>query len=456
MANHSSRYLIVRAAGRLQAVPADEVRAVVKLAQTTRVPHAPPGLIGLANVRGTAVPILSVAALQGKSRVQEDRVLVIDRADPVGLLVDEVREIAEAKGRTRALDIDALVALAIRPSPARAMLTQVRSAPAPSKTVAHAALDMVSFIAGGQEFALPLDQVQEVIGTPSTITRLPDADRAVIGTIEHRGGLLPLLTLASLLGLADRGAEGRRIVVALVRGHLVGLIVDAMRSVLRVEEGYIDPVPTVLARRAGEARIQAIARLEDGRRLVSILAADKLFDDALMAQIGDRRDTQAESEADMTADATEPFLIVRLGAQSFGLPALSVEEIVRLPETLTRLPRAPDFVEGVMNLRGHAIPVIDQRRRFGDESSTAGQRRAIVVRIGSLQAAFIVDEVTEIHRLAAASIAPAPDISDATRLFDRTAVMPDGNIVLLIEPTELLDGTEQDLLTGLKTDMAGT
>jgi purine-binding chemotaxis protein CheW len=453
MAGEPSRYLTFRAAGRLQALPAEAVREIVKLPRMTRVPHAPRGVAGVANVRGAALPILSVAALQGKASANDGRVLVLDRADPIGLLVDAVHAIVDAKGRARTMDIEALVGLAFRQAPARVASAKARSIASPRKANDRATLDLISFVVGQQEFALPLDQVIEVIVMPTAITRLPDADRAVIGTVAHRGDLLPILALAPLLGLVDRGSDmPSRVIVAMLRGHHVGLAVDAMRPLLQVDEDGIDPVPTVIARRASEARIQAIARLEEGRRLVSILATDKLFDEAVVAHIVARHDNRAEEEAEMAADATEPFLIFRLGTQSFGLPAMAVEEITRLPDTLTRLPRAPGFVEGVMNLRGRAIPVIDQRKRFGEEAPVDRRRRAIVIRMGALQAAFVVDEVAEIRRLPVTMLAPAPDISDETRLFDRTATMADGSIILLIEPAELLDGTERDLLTALQTD----
>ncbi|MVW55257.1 chemotaxis protein CheW [Sphingomonas sp. MAH-6] len=411
-------------------------------------------MIGLGNVRGTAVPILSVSVLQGGT-ASGDRIMVLDRADPIALLVDEVREVVDRKGRTKALDIEALVGLALRQAPARTAATRARMIATKEQASEAATLDLISFVAGGQEFALPLDQVSEVVAVPAEISRLPDVDRAVLGTVEHRGELLPILVLAPLLGLSeDVGGRPTRIVVATMRGHRIGLAVTSMRSVLAVDEADVDPVPTVIARRASEARIQAIARLEGGRRLISILAADQLFTEALMTHMPERRDERPEDVAEMATEATEPFLIVRLGTQNFGLPAMAVDEIVRVPDVLTRLPKAPGFVEGVMNLRGHAIPVIDQRRRFGETEQADTRRRAVVVRLRSLKAAFIVDEVTEIRRLEASSVSPAPSISDETRLFDRTAMMPDGSIALLIEPAELLDGTERDLLTALQTDTA--
>ena len=62
--------------------------------------------------------------------------------------------------------------------------------------------------------------------------------------------------------------------------------------------------------------------------------------------------------------ADEQFIIFRLGDQEYGLPIAAVDEIARPPEQIAELPKAPAFVDGVMNLRGIVVPIVDLRRRF--------------------------------------------------------------------------------------------
>jgi purine-binding chemotaxis protein CheW len=92
--------------------------------------------------------------------------------------------------------------------------------------------------------------------------------------------------------------------------------------------------------------------------------------------------------------------------------------------------------------------VIDQRRRFATNAASDSKRpRVMVLTIGQLQAGFIVDGVAEIMRLAPSSIAPAPDMpGEATRIFDRVATSDDGGMILLVDPAQLLDRAERDLL----------
>ena len=140
-------------------------------------------------------------------------------------------------------------------------------------------------------------------------------------------------------------------------------------------------------------------------------------------------------------------MIFELGSEKYGIPIAAVDEILQLPE-ITRVPKAPGFVTGVINLRGKALPVIDQRRRF--ETNAAGDSRrprVIVLTIGQLQAGFIVDGVSEILRLTPSSIAPAPDLpGEATRIFDRVATSDEKGMILLVDPAQLLDRAERDLL----------
>jgi purine-binding chemotaxis protein CheW len=138
---------------------------------------------------------------------------------------------------------------------------------------------LISFDVAEQEFALDLGAVQEIISLPTSTAALPRAEALVMGIMSFREQLLPLLSLRGLLGFAPASVSDARekIVVISVGGALVGLVVDRARAIVSADRGRIDPLPSVLsARTSGEARIRAIYRSEDGRRLISILAPEQL------------------------------------------------------------------------------------------------------------------------------------------------------------------------------------
>jgi purine-binding chemotaxis protein CheW len=158
-------------------------------------------------------------------------------------------------------------------------------------------------------------------------------------------------------------------------------------------------------------------------------------------------------------DAVEQVLIFQLGEENFGIPIASVDEVIRVPLDVTRMPGAPAFVMGVINLRGRAVALIDQRSRFDSPASMqTAAARAIVVTIGKLQAGFVVDTVSEVKALPAAAVSVAPEFSSQqTDVFDRIAhIEADGRMVLLVDPQELLTKAERDVVVAITEGKAGT
>jgi len=147
--------------------------------------------------------------------------------------------------------------------------------------------------------------------------------------------------------------------------------------------------------------------------------------------------------------ADEQFIIFRLGNQDYGIPIAAVSEIARSPEHITRLPKAPAFIDGVMNLRGSVVPIVDLRRRF--DLSTAehtGSQRILMLAIGGVTAGFLVDSVSEVMKVQTDAIYPAPELSpDQMRLISRVINLEaKGRMILLVDPAQLLDQVEADVL----------
>jgi purine-binding chemotaxis protein CheW len=456
----SEQLLSFRVKDERLAIPASAIREVIRRPAMVRVPHAPDALVGLGNLRGTILSVISLAKLIDRSGSDGKRVIVLDEGDDVGLLVDEVSALIDkdqtqgADRVARLLDIGALLERGFKPSRAkkagRARMAEVTQ----GALAAEKQIVLLAFSIGNQEFALPLEQIDEVIRLPDGIALMPQADGAVVGTAAHRGMLLPMLSLRHLLALPDGAASSAsRVVIAILGGKRVGLVVDAVNPIVRVTEAMMDTIPAVLTRGSGEARIQAICRLEGGRRLISLLAVNELLRDDVAARIAEEQgelDEVAEDGED-TQGETEQFLIFRIGDEDFGLPVAAVNEVVRMPETLSSLPRAPKFVEGIMNLRGQVVPVIDQRRRFDAPAEEGLRRRVIIVSLGDLQAGFVVDAVSDVMRISTEDLSAAPDLGEgAVRVFDRVANLEaEQRMILLVEPRELLDRAERDMIAAM-------
>lgn len=140
------------------------------------------------------------------------------------------------------------------------------------------------------------------------------------------------------------------------------------------------------------------------------------------------------------------LVIFRLGNEEYGLPITKVQEINRLVP-ITKLPQTPSFMEGVINLRGRIIPVIDLRKRFQLKVAEHGDdSRIIIVEVSGQTVGIIVDAVSEVVRMPGASVEPPPPvfILDAQYIYgvgkleDRLLILLDiDNILTSKEAIEL-------------------
>lgn len=483
------RFLTFRSEDRLYALPAEEVTEVIRMPALARVPHAPKGLLGVANLRGVVLPVAGLRGLLDLPDAPATRALVLDGNAPVALAVDSVdalvtiagerietrpAELAARPGeRLRGafaigdsdtvasiVDVAALIAAAFiaqdRPRHRHAVSAAGHSETAPGANDERRPL--VSFEVAGQEFALDLGSVQEIIDAPAGRATLPASDGAVLGVASFRGSLLPLLSLRGLLGFAEplelTGRE--KVVVARIGPALVGLMADRMRTLFAADTDSIEEVPPVLAARiGGEARVTAIFRGEGGRRLVSLLEPRTLFKEEVMQRLGAARSAAPASTDETKQERGEErqFVVFRLADDEFALPIEAVNEVARVPEQITRVPKTPKFLEGVINLRGEVLPVVDQRRRFDMPVMTDGRgRRLLVVRTAQHRAGLIVDSVSEVMRCFADEIDAAPTLTGEKVRLVQGVVSIDGagRIVLVLDPAELLTRTERGLLDALE------
>jgi purine-binding chemotaxis protein CheW len=468
------------------------VKEIIRVPQVVRVPLAPAALEGLANLRGKVLPIISLRRLFGFPELEHDdstRALVIDVGQPLGFVVDRVSSvmgvdaghiedvgsisttvntevlsglIKDAGGHAMIMVLDFaklierefshIAALTKNSSAASAAQAQVQSEEEDSSDE----LQLVSFNVEGQEYAIAIEDVQEIVQVPEAIIHVPHSELHVLGVMTLRNRLLPLVRLRRIFGLPDSDLDEKsRIVVLTLNGVSVGVVVDAVSEVLRVSKSGADALPALLAREGNLAEVTAICRLDNGKRLVSIMTARNLFDhSAVKSAISEAPNTVNENEletsteakeADDNLDDDEQVVVFRLDKEEFGAPIASVQEIVRVPEELVRVPKAPSFVEGVINLRGTVLPVIDLRLRLGlQQVERTDRQRIMVFLISDVRTGFIVDQVAEVLKIPKSAIEPAPQLSnEQSLLLSRMANLEkQKRMVQLLDPPHLMGKRE--------------
>jgi purine-binding chemotaxis protein CheW len=131
-----------------------------------------------------------------------------------------------------------------------------------------------------------------------------------------------------------------------------------------------------------------------------------------------------------------------VGGEEFCLDILRVQEIIRI-QALTRVPNSPDFVEGVINLRGKVIPVIALRKRFGlEELAHDKQTRIVVSETKGTVLGFIVDSVSEVLRIPTDTVEPPPRLGKVEREYVSGVGKLDNRLLILLDVDRMLSNSD--------------
>ena len=155
-----------------------------------------------------------------------------------------------------------------------------------------------------------------------------------------------------------------------------------------------------------------------------------------------------------TIDETAQYITFKLGDELFAINVTQVREVLELPQ-ITKVPTAPDYMRGVVNVRGKAIPVVDLRLKFGLPEQEYTPRTCIIVvqargEAGPMLMGIVVDGVAEVLNLAAADIEDTPDFGDGTAtpyLLGMAKVKGKVKILLVID--RVLTSTDLHALNAL-------
>ncbi|NLG34763.1 MAG: purine-binding chemotaxis protein CheW [Lentisphaerae bacterium] len=163
----------------------------------------------------------------------------------------------------------------------------------------------------------------------------------------------------------------------------------------------------------------------------------------------------AGSDVEAMSDLAGKYLTFKLDAEEFGLEILKVQEIIKMMD-ITRVPRTPEFVRGVINLRGKVIPIVDLRLKFEMESKANTDKTCVIVvqvrrRGGTVVMGIIVDEVSEVLDVAGGQIEPPPEFGGAV---DTTFILGMGKIgervVTLMDVDRVLSGEDVEAVSSLR------
>ncbi len=161
--------------------------------------------------------------------------------------------------------------------------------------------------------------------------------------------------------------------------------------------------------------------------------------------------TIESTEEAATADpAAREFLAFKLGAEEYGIDILKVQEI-RGYDAVTRIANVPDFIKGVVNLRGIIVPIVDMRIRFNLGDAIYDQFTVVIIlNIGSRVIGMVVDSVSDVTTLLPAQIRPAPEMGST---FDTDYLIGLGTVdermLILVDIDKLMSSADMGLIDQL-------
>ncbi len=143
----------------------------------------------------------------------------------------------------------------------------------------------------------------------------------------------------------------------------------------------------------------------------------------------------------------QQLVVFELASEHYGLDIAGVEGIIKM-QTITAVPHAPAFVEGVTNLRGSVVPVIDLRKRFGlPPEEESKNTRIVVVYMDQTKIGMVVDAVSEVLRVSDDSIEPPPPmVTTVNSQFIKGIAKLEGRLVILLDLSKVLSVEEKEIM----------
>ena len=440
------------------ALPVEVIQEVVIFPErVTAIPLSPAFLIGVFNLRGTIVPVISLNILLGLSSrgaAEASKIAIVDfDGTRVGLVFDStgemlrvqaadkhafhyvddaphhvVKGVLKLAGGERIIQVlDPAALLMIEQVPQ--ILDKQRSGATARRGTLALRRQCVSFRLGRTALAFEIGAIHEIIRVPAVQESVLKSDFCV-GMFALRGDVMPLVDFGVLLGmsrtpvdLATTGmADERRVMVLRLGETSVGLLVDSVDSIIGFAGDDVLPIPSVGARR-GALFAGWISRA--GGDDIVLLKHDALLagtELTALTQGHSRLYANSEGHAAKQRQRGERQVFITFKLDNLmAMPIGDIREIIRYTDEMLTPPGMPSAVRGMLNLRRRLVTIVDLRVLYqlkprGESAADAARAKILIVERGTDAYGLIVDSVENIVHVYASDKLPVPSmLIDATQ-----------------------------------------
>jgi chemotaxis signal transduction protein len=376
----------------------EHVREILRVTTPNQVPDVPEYVLGVLTVRGQILPVIDLR------RLLQQRSLAEEFADSCRPLREEYERRIDQVEKIYVEDWQKKID--------RSITERIRKWIAETNSSSQLLMETLAKARGLNEMVIKQLQLQ------AKHQESGDRDATQVCGKEVVSGARGTIAALSQFEeqIAENIQEDQRIIVVDAEGFVLGLVVDHVHEVLNVPKNLMEPPPRITS--SGGMELSGVAKLDDGARLIMLLDVASLMKDQKLRDvqnssaqtIAEQKTGESQKTGEGAQEMTEVQLVTfLLGEEEYGIPISQIQEIDRLAK-ITKVPKAAEFIEGITNLRGEVIPVLDTRKRFDLEVKPSDDRtRIIIVDLGGIKTGLVVDSVREVLNLAKKDIAPPPE-----------------------------------------------
>ncbi len=400
----------------------------------TRILPSPDYFCGVFNLRGHVVPVVDLRILLGLPPTSTPpvgrKIAIVEHGKHFfGLLVDATGDVVTLKRdehypflHDRAEDSSAIInGVFMRDQGGRAV--QVldpckliyldgipRVAGSLASALSKASLSKrrrcLSFDVGDCVCAFDMSCIKEVVDLGG-IENVALGTHWTLGTIDLRGTTVPVIDLRAFLNgtatthIGDLSERGFKLIVLRVGKELLGFVVDRIIAIVPFRDNGITPFPPVGLRRGD--MVKGCLTMEDAT-LVLLLDHERVLTNPELLDIAEGfgkvfREGDASIQADRERSTRMKTYITFAIQSEFALDIRNVDEVLNFPGTVARPPNAPCFIEGIVNLRGDLIPIINPRRLYGLDPIPPSSTRLMIFSSEGAKYGIMVDRVGSIFNV---------------------------------------------------------
>jgi len=478
--------LSVKIGEELFAFDGEDIEQIIRVPEITPMPLTCSGIRGVSSISGRTVTVVDMATILSSGNVNEKekdaRVLTV-KCDEVeyGILVDEVLEMqsvdnanyeesskddVKISGLYKKDDkilqiIDTCVAInslsLVSYKPVELDKFGVDKNSDSHENEEHGSSEdserYIFLTLGKESFSISLEIAREIIFVPENITPVSEAGYGVMGMITLRDELIVALDLKQIINIPAREdmkeweEKEKRLLILNYEGKSVALLVDSISEVKDIPKDQTETLPE----RFADSKVEAVYKEED--KIVSMISTSYLKDIANEYVIEDDKHSSKNGEDKSNKEGDEKDMnevaAFSIKNEEFALDIQEVQEIIKYTE-ITAIPEAPQFVDGVINLRGIVIPIISLPERLGFEKEITPKSKILICDIKGEKIGLFVDDVNEIMFIDNKNVSKS---NNEDSLFSEVITLDEGKrTILKLRITEVLDDNTLENIKMIEKD----